>query len=149
MIHISSFSSIVIWLKLSVMRILIAKMDEILIQIKSRNFWKPVLNLILLCLGCQPTNEEGNINLEISELFGWEYKENLSSSSSNFHTITVRTRVATLFKTFDRIKTRTKQAFKILIWLALSILRFYGPLNIHIFHKTILYGSYLILTKWA
>ena len=65
MVHNVSFSSIVIWLKLSVMRILIAKMAEILIQIKSRNFWKPVLNLILLCLGCQLINEEGNINRDI------------------------------------------------------------------------------------
>ena len=48
------------------MLIHIVTVDEILNQKKLKNFWKPELNLILLCLGCQQTNEEGNTSRKLT-----------------------------------------------------------------------------------
>ena len=55
------------------MLIHIVTLDEILNQKKLKNSWKLELNLILLCLGCQKTNEEGNSSRNILQLFDWEW----------------------------------------------------------------------------
>ena len=55
------------------MLIHIVTVDEILNQKKLKNFWKPELNLIFLCLGCQKTNVEGNSSRNILKLFDLEW----------------------------------------------------------------------------